>query len=170
VFAGRDAKEACMKPLLMPALAAALFCAAGAQAAGGGGPDPTVDERKAPGDPAIEAIQAAVAKLDWPRARELARASVAKDPKNADYHNLYAYALRMGDKPEMELVFRHYNEALRLDPKHRGAHEYLGEAYLQAGNLAKAKESLRTLDSLCFFGCKEYTMLKKAIADYEAKK
>ena len=159
-----------MKALLIAALAAALCCAAGAQAAGGGGPDPTVDERRAPRDPAIEAIQVSVAKSDWPRARQLARESVAKDPKNADYHNLYAYALRMGDKPEMELVFRHYNEALRLDPKHRGAHEYLGEAYLQTGNLAKAKEQLRVLDNLCFFACKEYSMLKKAIADYEAKK
>ena len=158
-----------MKRFLIPALAAALVCAAGAQAAGGG-PDPSTDARKAPSDPAVEAIRAAVAKSDWPRARDLARESVAKDPKNADYHNLYAYALRKGDKPEMELVFRHYNEALRLDPKHRGAHEYLGEAYLQTGNLAKAKEELRALDDLCFFACKEYTALKKAIADYEAKK
>ena len=69
----------------------------------------------------------------------------------------------------MDLVFRHYNEALRLDPKHLGAHEYLGEAYLQTGNVDKAKEQLRTLDKLCFFGCKEYTMLKTAVAAYEAK-
>ena len=99
----------------------------------------------------------------------LARASIEKDTANADYHNLYAYAIRMGAKPEMELVFKHYNEALRLDPKHRGAHEYLGEAYLMVGNLAKAKEQLRTLDNLCFFSCAEFTMLKKAIADYEAR-
>ena len=159
-----------MNTILIPALVAVLFAAAGARAAGGGGPDPTVDSRRAPADPAIEAIQAAVAKSDWPRARELARASVEKNPRSADYHNLYAYALRMGEKPEMDLVFRHYNEALRLDPKHRGAHEYLGEAYLQTGNLARAKEELRALDSLCFFACKEYTTLKQAIADYEAKK
>jgi len=147
-----------------------FFGVAGVQAAGGGGPDPTTDARKAPGDPVIEAIQAAVAKSDWPRARDLARESVAKNPMNADYHNLYAYTLRMGDKPEMDLVFRHYNEALRIDPRHRGAHEYLGEAYLQTGNLAKAKEELRVLDDLCFFACKEYTTLKQAIASYEAKK
>jgi tetratricopeptide (TPR) repeat protein len=159
-----------MNRFLILVSAIVLFCAAGAQAAGGGGPDPTTDARKAPSDPAIEAIQAAVAKADWPRARELARESVAKNPANADYHNLYAYALRMGDKPEMDLVFRHYNEALRLDPKHRGAHEYLGEAYLQTGNLARAKEELRALDDLCFLPCKEYSTLKQAIATYEAKK
>lgn len=50
------------------------------------------------------------------------------------------------------------------------AHEYLGEAYLMAGNLDKAKEQLKVLDRLCFFSCDEYTMLRKAIADYEAKR
>jgi tetratricopeptide (TPR) repeat protein len=158
-----------MKFVLIPALATAVFVAGQVQAAGGGSDD-SIGRGAKPADPAIEAIQAAVAKSDWASARALARASVEKNPQNADYHNLYAYSMRMGDKPEMDLVFRHYNEALRLDPKHRGAHEYLGEAYLQTGNLAKAKDELRALDDLCFFACKEYSTLKQAIADYEAKK
>jgi hypothetical protein len=70
----------------------------------------------------------------------------------------------------MNLVFKHYNEALRIDPKHRGAHEYIGEAYLMVGNVAKAKEHLGALDKLCFFPCAEYTDLKKAIAEYEKKR
>jgi Flp pilus assembly protein TadD len=134
--------------------------------AAGGGTDPA---HVAPRDPALAAIQAAVAKSDWAQARALARTSVEKDATNPDYHNLYAYAIRMGANPEMELVFKHYNEALRLDSKHRGAHEYLGEAYLMVGNLPKAKEQLKTLDNLCFFTCQEFTMLKKSIADYEAR-
>jgi tetratricopeptide (TPR) repeat protein len=158
-----------MKFFLIPALAAAIFVAGHVQAAGGGSDD-SIGRGAKPADPAIEAIQAAVARSDWAGARSLARASVERNPQNADYHNLYAYSMRMGDKPEMDLVFRHYNEALRLDPKHLGAHEYLGEAYLQTGNLAKAKDELRALDNLCFFACKEYSTLKKAIADYEAKK
>ncbi len=148
---------------------AALLFTSGARAAGGG-PDDSIGRGGRTSDPAIEAIQAAVAKSDWARARELARASVEKDPRNADYHNLYAYAIRMGDKPEMDLVFRHYNEALRIDPKHLGAHEYLGEAYLQTGNLERAKQELQALDDLCFLPCKEYSTLKQAIADFEAKK
>ena len=154
-----------MKKLLICALFLAACTGAPAWAAGGG-TDPAHAE---PRDPALAAIQAAVAKPDWAQARELARASVAKNPSNPEYHNLYAYAIRMGEKPEMELVFKHYNEALRLDPKHRGAHEYLGEAYLMVGNLGKARDQLRTLDNLCFFSCQEFAMLKKAIADYEAK-
>ena len=90
-------------------------------------------------------------------------------PVDPDYHNLYVYAVRMGPNPEMNLVYKHYNEALRLDPGHRRAHEYLGEAYLMAGNLEKAKEHLKVLDRLCFFPCEEFSMLKKAVADYEAK-
>ena len=89
--------------------------------------------------------------------------------RNADYHSLYAYSLRKSGTSEMDLVFKHYNEALRLDPKHKGAHEYIGEAYLQVGNVAKAREHLGQLDKLCFFGCSEYNDLKKAISTYEAK-
>jgi Flp pilus assembly protein TadD len=155
-----------MKRFLIHAIAI-VACNAGPVWAAGGGDD--ANPRPERRDPALEAIQAAVGKSDWAQARALARASIEKDAANADYHNLYAYAIRMGAKPEMDLVFKHYSEALRLNPKHRGAHEYLGEAYLMVGNLDKAKGQLKTLDDLCFFSCAEYTMLKKAIADYEAK-
>ena len=68
-----------------------------------------------------------------------------------------------------ELQLKHYHEALRIDPKHRGTQEYIGEAYLMTGNLSKAKEHLAAPDKIYFFGCTEYDMLKKAIASYEAK-
>jgi Flp pilus assembly protein TadD len=165
MFAAQIAKEAAMsKPLRFAVAVFALV--AGSALAAGGAPDPAHAEPK---DPALAAIQSAVQRSDWPQARTLARAGVEKNPSNPEYHNLYAYALRMGANPEMDLVFKHYNEALRLDPRHRGAHEYLGEAYLMVGNLAKAKEQLKVLDDLCFFSCQEFTLLKKAIADYEAK-
>ena len=56
-----------------------------------------------------------------------------------------------------------YQKALSIDPKHRGAHEYIGEAYLALDNLPKAKEHLGRLDKLCFFPCSEYKDLKKAV-------
>ena len=157
-----------MKFLPISLFFVAMLAATGVLGAGGG-TDPFHSDKERQ-DPVVTGIQAAVASADWPRAQELARAGVAKNPANPDYHNLYAYSIRMGANPEMELVFRHYNEALRLDPRHLGAHEYLGEAYLQVGNLDKAKEELRTLDKLCFFSCKEFAMLKKAVAEYEAKR
>ena len=67
----------------------------------------------------------------------------------------------------MTTVFFHYQQALRIDPQHRGAHEYMGEAYLMVDNPAKAKEHLAALDKLCFFPCEEFSDLKKAIAAYE---
>jgi tetratricopeptide (TPR) repeat protein len=156
-----------MKSTPRNALAVVFFIGtAGPAWAAGGGTDPAHAE---PRDPALAAIQAAIDRSDWAQARTLARAGVEKNAGNADYHNLYAYAIRKGASPEMNLVFKHYNEALRIDPRHRGAQEYLGEAYLMIGNLAKAKEQLKVLDGLCFFSCPEYTLLKKAIAEYEAK-
>jgi hypothetical protein len=70
----------------------------------------------------------------------------------------------------MELVFKHYNEALRLDPKHRGANEYLGEAYLMVNNVAKAEEHLTALKSICLLPCDEVGILQKKIADYRTSK
>ena len=123
----------------------------------------------APKDPVIERAAAATAKKDWPAAQAILKEALQKNPNNASYHNLYAYSVRKDANPDMSVVFKHYNEALRLDPKHRGAHEYIGEAYLMVGNVGKAKEHLGVLDKLCFFPCSEYSDLKKAIAAHEAK-
>ena len=62
-----------------------------------------------------------------------------------------------------------YTKALKVKPSPRGAHEYMGELYLQMGDLARAEEHLARLDKICFFGCGEYTDLKKAIKAYKAK-
>ena len=120
-------------------------------------------------DPMMDRYQAAAGQQDWKSAAATMRDAIAADPRNPDYHNLYAYSLRKSGTAEMDLVFKHYNEALKLDPGHRGAHEYIGEAYLMVGNVAKAKEHLGALNKLCFFGCSEYSDLKKAIAEHEAK-
>ena len=121
-------------------------------------------------DPVMDTYNAAVNRQDWAAARTAMENGLRANPENADYHNLLAYSIRKGPNPDMSLVFKHYNEALRIDPKHKQAHEYLGEAYLQVGNVAKAKEHLAQLDKLCFFPCVEYTDLKKAIAEAEKKR
>ena len=143
----------------------AFFAALPAYAA----PDGSPKAAGAPPDPIIEKAVRANEEKDFARSQQIMRDALLRDPKNADYHSMYAYAIRMGDKPNLDLVFKHYNEALRLNPKHRGAHEYLGEAYLMVGNVSKAKEHLNALDQICFFGCDEYGLLKKAIAEFEAK-
>ena len=129
----------------------------------------TSNSMSSPKDPALERYQAAAQQNDWKSAAAAMQTALQSSPNNADYHNLYAYSLRKSGTSQMDLVFKHYNEALRLDPKHRGAHEYIGEAYLQVGNVAKAKEHLGQLDKICFFGCSEFNELKQSISAYEAK-
>ncbi len=154
-----------MKTMLLCTFFGAALAAAPAWPAGGV-PEPRPVQ---PADPVIENTQAAIARQDWKLAQDITREAVTKNPANADYQSLYAYSIRKGDNPNMDEVFRHYNEALRIDPSHRNAHEYLGEAYLMTGNLDKAKEHLQILDKLCFFPCEQYSMLKKAVADYETR-
>jgi cytochrome c-type biogenesis protein CcmH/NrfG len=127
-------------------------------------PDPKDPEKK---DAQMEQARAAIGRQDWTGAQAILREAVARDPQSADAHNLYAYSIRKGPHPEMDLVFRHYNEALRIDPQHRAAREYLGEAYLMTGNVAKAKELLAELDRLCKVGCAEQAELKSAISTFE---
>jgi Tfp pilus assembly protein PilF len=151
---------------LLGTLTIALVLAGSAWAAD----TPSSAPSRAPADPSLAAARARIEASDWPGAVAILKLAVARDPGNADYHNLLAYSIRKGPNPDMDLVFKHYNEALRIDPKHRGAHEYIGEAYLMVGNLAKAKEHLAALDKLCFFSCEEFRDLKRAVERYEAMK
>ena len=151
------------------ALALGCLCSAALAAGGGGGGGGQNGEGDATADPALTAARAAIERQDWAGAQSGLRQALAANPNLADYHNLYAYSLRKGPNPDMAVVFSHYTEALRLDPKHRAAHEYSGEAYLVVGDLPKAKEHLAALDRLCTFGCEEYTDLKKAVAQYESR-
>lgn len=127
----------------------------------------TTAQAGSPEDPNYAAGKQAFAAGDWKAAAANFGKAVQNEPGNANAQNLLAYSYRKLGK--LDLAFKHYNEALRLDPKHLGAHEYIGEAYLMAGNPAKAEEHLAALDRLCFFGCEEYRTLKKAVADYKQK-
>ena len=121
-------------------------------------------------DTDLATARARIDASDWTGASEILQKAVARDGGNADYHNLLAYSIRKGPRPNMDLVFKHYSEALRINPKHRDAHEYIGEAYLMIGNVGKAKEHLAALDKLCFLPCGQFRDLKRAIERYEASK
>jgi Tfp pilus assembly protein PilF len=86
------------------------------------------------------------------------------DPDNADMLNLMAYSQRK--LKHFDIAMDYYQQALRIDPQHRGANEYLGELYLQLGQPDKAEEQLDVLDKDCFFGCEEFDELEAAIAEY----
>ena len=113
----------------------------------------------------VEGVQA-VKRRDYPAAIRCFEDVVARDDRNANAYNWLGYSIRQsGDATRAIPV---YEKALAIDPKHKGAHEYIGEAYLALDNPGKAKEYLARLDKLCFFSCSEYRDLKKAVEQYEA--
>jgi tetratricopeptide (TPR) repeat protein len=135
-----------------------------ARAAGGGGGDDNVVKSK-PDDPAYTAAVRAIKAKDFSGAIPLLEGVVAREPDNADAYNWLAYATRKNGDPVRSIPI--YQKALAIDPRHRGAHEYIGEAYLVLGDVGKAKEHLARLDKICFFGCEAYRDLKKAVEAYE---
>jgi tetratricopeptide (TPR) repeat protein len=62
-----------------------------------------------------------------------------------------------------DVAISYYSAALKLDPQHRGANEYLGEYYVETGQLAKAKQQLVKLEGICKFGCEEAEELRRWI-------
>ena len=109
----------------------------------------------------------AIERKDWKTAIASLDSAARSDPQDADIQNLLGYSHRKSGN--LDLAFRHYGRALELNPKHLGAHEYVGEAYLMVNNLAKAREHLFQLETLCQAQCEEREDLKKAIADYEQR-
>ena len=139
-------------------LAAALLLAASAWAADTSAP--------ATNDP-LAAARTQIAQKRWPEA--IAELKQVNATGSADWHNLMGYALRKNQPPDYAAAERHYDEALRIDPKHRGALEYSGELYLLTGRLDRAEARLAALDKACFLPCEEYTDLKKAVEQYKAQ-
>jgi tetratricopeptide (TPR) repeat protein len=147
--------------------ASALMVGAALAAGGGGGRSgPAIEEMhgQAGYQQAVTAIQA----QHWPEAIELLEKHVWRYDRDADGHNWLAYAYRKSGK--LDEAFKHYKRALAIDPSHRGAHEYIGEAYLLAGQPQLAEQHLKSLAALCRADCEEYRDLAKAIAQKTASK
>jgi tetratricopeptide (TPR) repeat protein len=109
----------------------------------------------------------AVEARDWKAAIKWLTAAEKRASRNADIQNYLGFAYR--NDGQLEVSFKHYEQALKIDPRHRGAHEYIGEAYLMTQNLAKAEEHLAALKRVCPGYCEEYEDLNKKIADYRAR-
>lgn len=100
----------------------------------------------------------AVHRKDFAQAVALLSAIVADRPGFADVWNYLGFSLRQSgvlDKSEDA-----YLTALRLDPKHRGAHAYLGVLYVQTGRRHQAVTLEQTLSRICPHGCPELEELR----------
>ena len=86
---------------------------------------------------------------------------LASDNSNANAWNYLAYSHRKLGK--LQQAEQEYKKALILNPGHLGAHEYLGELYVETGRLPLARQLLDRLRTLCSQDCEEYEALEMAI-------
>jgi tetratricopeptide (TPR) repeat protein len=105
----------------------------------------------------MSALRAGDAAAALPRLQ----AALRRFPDAAELHNELGFAHRK--LRQMDKAFEHYRRALAIDPRHRGAHEYIGEAYLMVGDVASAQKHLDALRSICLLPCDEQRDLARAI-------
>lgn len=82
-------------------------------------------------------------------------------PSDADALNLLGYSLRKLGYPERAEHF--YLRALAIAPEHPGANQYLGEFYVELGNIPGARERLAVLDATCAKPCAGRDALAAAV-------
>ena len=81
-----------------------------------------------------------------------------KKPSQPDTLNYLGFSLRkLGDYENAE---KYYLLGLKIDPKHFGINEYLGELYVLTDRIDLAKERLSMLQGC---NCEEYNELKEVI-------
>jgi Flp pilus assembly protein TadD len=123
-------------------------------------PAHAVDNMTSTDAPDLTSVRAKLAKKDYAAALTELR-DLAEDIQQADVYNLLGFALRKTGDFKTSLTY--YTKALEMQPDHKAAREYLGELYVETGNMEKAKEQLAALAKLCPAGCEEREDLQKAI-------
>jgi Flp pilus assembly protein TadD len=98
-------------------------------------------------DPDFKAGKKALGAEDWNGAIATLKLAALRDPLSADIQNYIGYAYRR--LRQLGPAIGHYQQALTLNPRHRSAHEHLGEAYLVLGETVKAEQLLVALENLC---------------------
>ena len=154
-----------MPRYILPVLAAlSLFAASPAVYADGTGMS---DLLQSAGDNTYRDAVKAVEAKQYRTAIDLLDKVIEKKPNNPDALNYLGFSHRkLG---EYGIAVTYYKRALALEPSHRGANEYLGEAYVELGNIPAAEERLTALAKICGTDCNEYRDLKAAIDAGRAK-
>ena len=129
-------------------------------------PEPAPAARATLAAQPLAAAQAHIKAGQWTAAiDELKRVNATG---SADWNNLMGYALRKQARPDLDGAQKHYDAALKINPRHQGALEYAGELALMKRDLVTAEAHLASLSKLCSTPCEPLDDLKKAVADYKA--
>ena len=127
--------------------------------------DPTeMDPDLAAADQDYAAARKAIVAAQWDEAIARLQKAEVRHPDHADLQNYLGYAHR--NLKQFDAAFRHYKRAIELEPRHRGAHEYIGEAYLMVGDVPNAEKHLAALRAICLLPCEELADLEKAFAKH----
>lgn len=86
-----------------------------------------------------------------------------KNPDTPKALNYRGYATRKLGRIDEGIAY--YRKSVALDPRYAQVREYLGEAYVIKGQMARAKAQLRAIKRICGTECEEYEDLAKAIAE-----
>ena len=104
------------------------------------------------------------AKKRYEKAKKLLVQSNKNFPNKPDTLNYLGFTTRkLGDFENGE---KFYLQGLKIDPKHTGINEYLGELYVATNRHNLAVERLEVLKDC---NCKEYDQLKAVIAGEKSK-
>ena len=117
------------------------------------------------GDPDYAAGKAAFDRKDWQAAIANLSLVSAGGPQEDEAQTMVAYAWRKLGR--YDLALESYAAVLARSPRHRGALEYLGEAYLDLGRVDDANATRARLAQACGgAGCEELEDLERAYAEH----
>jgi len=95
----------------------------------------------------------------------LATLQTAQDQADPRVQTMIGFALRKLGRVDEAMGF--YQRVLAAHPDRTTTRQYLGEAFLQIGDPARAREQLAEISKRCGVACEDYQLLADEITKYE---
>lgn len=95
----------------------------------------------------------------------LATLQTAQDQTDPRVQTMIGFALRKTGRVDEAMGY--YQRVLAAHPERTTTRQYLGEAFLQIGDPARAREQLAEISKRCGVACEDYQSLADEISKYE---